>query len=154
MSLPWRAPAIVCRIHQAKDILIRQIDNPPSLLSLARQVGINDFKLKQGFRQVFGTTVFGYLHSHRMERAAQLLQGNHIWSQEIRLQSPENVRQLRLLLLLIKPPVIIFQNDIVSQFSTTTITIPLTTNMRRASLPICVMIKRGDGGLFKCFALL
>jgi mRNA-degrading endonuclease toxin of MazEF toxin-antitoxin module len=30
-------------------------------------------------------------------------------------------------------PVIIFQNDIVSQFSTTTIAIPLTTNQRRAS---------------------
>ena len=44
-------------------------------------------------------------------------------------------------------PVIIFQNDIVSKFSTTTIIIPLTTNKRRASLPICVMINRGDGGL-------
>jgi mRNA interferase MazF len=44
-------------------------------------------------------------------------------------------------------PVIIFQNDIVSQFSTTTIAIPLTTNQRRASLPICMLIKQGDGGL-------
>lgn len=43
--------------------------------------------------------------------------------------------------------VIIFQNDLVSQFSTTTITIPLTTNQRRASLPICLAIKQGDGGL-------
>lgn len=55
-------------------------------------------------------------------------------------------------------PVIIFQNDIVSQFSTTTITIPLTTNMRRASLPISLMISRGDGGLLQdsvalCFQL-
>ena len=38
-------------------------------------------------------------------------------------------------------PIIIFQNDIVSQFSTTTIAIPLTTNQRRASLPICLLIK-------------
>ncbi|WP_448574010.1 type II toxin-antitoxin system PemK/MazF family toxin [Trichothermofontia sp.] len=37
--------------------------------------------------------------------------------------------------------------DIVSQFSTTTITIPLTTNQRRASLPVCMLIKQGDGGL-------
>lgn len=44
-------------------------------------------------------------------------------------------------------PVIIFQNDIVSQFSTTTIAIPLTTNQRRASLSICMLIKQGDGGL-------
>ena len=44
-------------------------------------------------------------------------------------------------------PIIIFQNDIVSQFSTTTIAIPLTTNQRRTSLPICMLIKQGDGGL-------
>lgn len=44
-------------------------------------------------------------------------------------------------------PVIVFQNDIVSQFSTTTIAIPLTTNLRRASLPICPLIKQGNGGL-------
>lgn len=44
-------------------------------------------------------------------------------------------------------PVIVFQNDIISRFSTTVITIPLTTNQRRASLPICLAIKQGDGGL-------
>lgn len=44
-------------------------------------------------------------------------------------------------------PVIIFQNDIVSQFSTTTIAIPLTINQRRSSLPICLLIEQGDGGL-------
>lgn len=44
-------------------------------------------------------------------------------------------------------PVIIFQNDIVSQFSTTTITIPLTTNLRRAALPICLLIQQGEAGL-------
>lgn len=44
-------------------------------------------------------------------------------------------------------PVIIFQNDLVSQFSTTTIAIPLTTNQRRAALPICLFIPQGEAGL-------
>lgn len=44
-------------------------------------------------------------------------------------------------------PIIIFQNDIVSQFSTTIIAIPLTTNQRRAALAICMAIAQGDGGL-------
>ena len=61
------------RIHEAKDILIRSIENPPTLLGLSRQVGLNDTKLKRGFRQVFGTTVFGCLRAHRMERGRQLL---------------------------------------------------------------------------------
>ncbi|MEH1846530.1 MAG: AraC family transcriptional regulator [Nostoc sp.] len=61
------------RIHHARDILLRNIGNPPSLIDLARQVGINEYTLKRGFRQIFGTTVFGFLHSYRMEQARQLL---------------------------------------------------------------------------------
>lgn len=61
------------RIHLAKDILIRDLENPPSLLTLAKQSGINSLKLKQGFRQIFKTTVFGYLHAYRMEEARRLL---------------------------------------------------------------------------------
>jgi mRNA interferase MazF len=44
-------------------------------------------------------------------------------------------------------PVIIFQNDLVSRYSSTILTIPLTTNQRRASLPICLGIPQGEGGL-------
>lgn len=61
------------RIYHAKEILLQNLNNPPSLLELARQVGLNDYKLKQGFRQVFGTTVFGYLKIYRMKQAKQLL---------------------------------------------------------------------------------
>ncbi|MFN6563198.1 MAG: helix-turn-helix transcriptional regulator [Nostoc sp. ChiSLP01] len=66
-------PNDIDRIHYAKEILINNLDNPPSLLELARQAGLNDRKLKLGFRQVFGTTVFGYLHQRRMEQARELL---------------------------------------------------------------------------------
>ncbi|MBE7385486.1 MAG: helix-turn-helix transcriptional regulator [Leptolyngbya sp. SIO1E4] len=61
------------RIHHAREILAQQLDHPPSLLDLARQVGLNDCTLKRGFRQVFGETAFGYLHNQRMETARQLL---------------------------------------------------------------------------------
>ena len=67
-------PSDIERIHEAKDILIRNIENPPSLLQLARKVGLNDYKLKIGFRQVFGTTVVGYLREWRMERARLLFE--------------------------------------------------------------------------------
>jgi AraC-like DNA-binding protein len=60
-------------IHQAQQILQQRIEDPPSLLELAQLVGLNDRKLKQGFHQVFGTTVFGYLHDYRLEQARQLL---------------------------------------------------------------------------------
>ena len=44
-------------------------------------------------------------------------------------------------------PVLIFQNDMVSRFTATVLTIPLTTNIRRAFLPTCTRISKGEGGL-------
>ncbi|WP_334970484.1 hypothetical protein [Nostoc sp.] len=42
---------------------------PPSLITLARQVGLNDCTLKRGFRQVFGIIAYDCLHHYRMERS-------------------------------------------------------------------------------------
>ena len=61
------------RIHYARDILHQRLADPPSLIELAKLVGLNDYKLKVGFKQLFGTTVFGELRRHRLERAHQLL---------------------------------------------------------------------------------
>ena len=71
-------PDDIYRLHQARQILLTDIEHPPSLMALAKQVGINDFKLKRGFRQLFGTTVFGCLYEYRMEQARQLLATRHL----------------------------------------------------------------------------
>ncbi|MEA5617120.1 AraC family transcriptional regulator [Cronbergia sp. UHCC 0137] len=67
------SPDDIERIYYARDILITNLQHPPTLLELSRRVAVNERKLKQGFRQIFGTTVFGYLHDHRMEQAKQML---------------------------------------------------------------------------------
>jgi mRNA interferase MazF len=46
-------------------------------------------------------------------------------------------------------PVIIFQNDLINKFTTTLLTIPLTTNLRRAQLSSCLFIPKGEGGLVR-----
>lgn len=66
-------PRDVEKIDRAREILEEQLDNPPSLQALAQQVDCNEYKLKQGFPQLFGTTVFGYLNQYRMECAQLLL---------------------------------------------------------------------------------
>lgn len=71
------------QIYHAREILIRDFDNPPSLLELARQVALNDYKLKIRFRQVFNTTVFGYLYAHRMEKARKLLMSQQMTIKQI-----------------------------------------------------------------------
>ncbi|WAL59538.1 helix-turn-helix transcriptional regulator [Thermocoleostomius sinensis] len=76
-------PDDIDRIYLARDIITKNVDNPPSLIQLSRQVGLNDFKLKSGFREIFGTTVFGYLHRHRMEKARQLLNDRRLNVKEV-----------------------------------------------------------------------
>ena len=44
-------------------------------------------------------------------------------------------------------PVLIFQNDLINKYTTTVLAIPFTTNLRRASLPSCVLVLKGEGGL-------
>jgi AraC family transcriptional regulator, transcriptional activator of the genes for pyochelin and ferripyochelin receptors len=61
------------RIYHAKNILERHLDNPPSLLELAAQVGISQHQLKDGFQKIFGVSTFQYLHHYRMEQARLLL---------------------------------------------------------------------------------
>jgi AraC family transcriptional activator of pyochelin receptor len=65
-------------IHEAKNILLKTLDHPPSLIHLARKVGINDYKLKIGFKEVFGTTVFGFVRQQRLEKAKLLLERERV----------------------------------------------------------------------------
>lgn len=60
-------------IKQAKEILIRNMEHPPTLKDLARQVGLNEFQLKVGFKEVYGNTVYGYLLDHKIDHARNLL---------------------------------------------------------------------------------
>lgn len=76
-------PDQIEQIHQARDIIEKHLDNPPSLTALAHQVGLNDCTLKRGFRQVFGKTVFGCLLDYRMAQAYQLLQEHRLNVEEV-----------------------------------------------------------------------
>lgn len=61
------------RVYQIRDILEQNPHESFSLLGLAHSVGTNDSTLKKHFKLVFGTTVFAYLNSYRMERAKEML---------------------------------------------------------------------------------
>jgi AraC-like DNA-binding protein len=44
-----------------------------SLRGRYRRVGLNEYKLKRGFRELFGTTVFAYLSEQRLALAKRML---------------------------------------------------------------------------------
>ena len=63
----------VIKIKKVKEILIDKIDDPPTLKELADQVEISLNNLKEGFKQVYGNTVFGFLFDYKMNIASHLL---------------------------------------------------------------------------------
>ncbi|MFM2138412.1 MAG: hypothetical protein RJA57_719 [Bacteroidota bacterium] len=61
------------KIVRARSILLDQIGEPITIKELSRKVAINECYLKKGFKELFGTTVFEFYQSQRMEHAKFLL---------------------------------------------------------------------------------
>ena len=70
------------RLNMARDILSKDLNNPPSLSELSRQIGLNTFKLKKNFKELFGVPVFKYLQNERLNTAHDLLRQQKMTIQE------------------------------------------------------------------------
>ena len=67
----------VIKIRKAKDIIISNISEPPSLQELADEIGLSLKKLKDGFKQIYGDSVFSFLFDYKMEVARKLLESGN-----------------------------------------------------------------------------
>jgi len=61
------------KIIKSREILIQHIGEPITIKELSRKVAINECYLKKGFKELFGTTIFDFYQSQRMEHARYLL---------------------------------------------------------------------------------
>jgi AraC family transcriptional regulator len=61
------------KISKAREILLEHIGEPITIKDLSRKVAINECYLKKGFKEMFGTTIFDFYQSQRMEHARYLL---------------------------------------------------------------------------------
>lgn len=61
------------KISKARELLIQHIGEPITIKELSRKVAINECYLKKGFKEMFGTTIFDFYQSQRMEHARFLL---------------------------------------------------------------------------------
>jgi len=73
----------ITKIKQVKEIIIQEMNNPPSLAELAKQVGLNIKKLKTDFKEFYGVPVFSFLLNYKMELAKKLLQEQQLNVNEI-----------------------------------------------------------------------
>ncbi|TQD40616.1 AraC family transcriptional regulator [Haloflavibacter putidus] len=64
----------VKRIRQAKEIIINRMAEPPTLTELAKEIGLSLKKLKEGFKEIYGDTVFGFLLDYKLDYARKLLE--------------------------------------------------------------------------------
>lgn len=63
----------VRKIKHAKEHLLKKLDNPPTLKELTKLVGLNEYQLKVGFKEIYGNTVYGYLLEHKLDHSRALL---------------------------------------------------------------------------------
>lgn len=61
------------KLIHARTILDKELVNPPKTLDLARRVEININRLQEYFKIAFGTTIFGYVRSQRLNIARVLI---------------------------------------------------------------------------------
>ncbi|HTE26366.1 helix-turn-helix domain-containing protein [Flavitalea sp.] len=61
------------KITKAREVLLQHIGEPITIKELSRKVAINECYLKKGFKEMFGTTIFDFYQSQRMEHARYLL---------------------------------------------------------------------------------
>jgi AraC-like DNA-binding protein len=100
------------QVREAYQIILESLADPPSLMQLSRVVGLNRNKLNQGFKKLYGDTVFNVLRNARLAKASYLLQNTELSLPEIAYsigynsqanfttafrqhfgQTPKNVRQ-------------------------------------------------------------
>ena len=68
----------VRKIRKAKELVLSNLAEPPGLKQLSEEIGLSLKKLKEGFKEVYGDTVYGFLLDYKMEYARKLLEsGSH-----------------------------------------------------------------------------
>ncbi|MFB9051907.1 helix-turn-helix transcriptional regulator [Formosa undariae] len=76
----------VIKIRKAKDIIVARMAEPPSLQELADEIGLTLKKLKEGFKQIYGDSVFSFLFDYKMEEARKLLETGGLNVNEVGLK--------------------------------------------------------------------
>lgn len=73
------------KIIAVRDLINERVSSPPNLTEIAKTVGLNEYKLKRGFKETFNHTIFGYLTDQRLNLAHQYLRDTSKTAAEISL---------------------------------------------------------------------
>ncbi len=62
------------QLLEARERLLNDLSKPPTIEQLSRATGLNQCKLKQGFKTLFGSSIYALFQKERMSKALKLLQ--------------------------------------------------------------------------------
>jgi AraC family transcriptional regulator, transcriptional activator of the genes for pyochelin and ferripyochelin receptors len=71
------------KIIAVRDLIHERLHSPPNLSEIAKIVGLNEYKLKRGFKETFRNTVFGYLTDLRLQLAHRYLKDTQKTAAEV-----------------------------------------------------------------------
>lgn len=74
------------KVKFAKNILDDNFNNPPTIKQLSQMAGVNESKLKAGFKTIFNTTIHSYVLKLRMDKANQLVKEQNLQVKEVAME--------------------------------------------------------------------
>jgi AraC-like DNA-binding protein len=74
------------KIRLARKILLDRMTSPPTLKDLAKEIALNEYRLKEGFKNIYGKTVFQYLNDYRLDVARHMLDSGSLKVNDVAYQ--------------------------------------------------------------------
>ncbi len=69
-------------VRNSRQILMERMSNPPTIKELSLEVGLNEYQLKVGFKNIYGNSINAYLQEHRINKALKLMTDDGLKVQE------------------------------------------------------------------------
>ncbi len=73
----------VNKVREAKEALIHDLRNSITIKELAKKVGLNEYNLKSGFKEIYGKPVHTYLKDYKIAHARELIEAKEYQINEI-----------------------------------------------------------------------
>ncbi len=58
---------LINQLHEIKEFLLENIANPPTLKTLSEKTGLSEYKIKEGFKKLYGKSVSNFILDTKME---------------------------------------------------------------------------------------
>lgn len=73
-------------VRQSRQILLDRMSSPPTIKELSLEVGLNEYQLKAGFKNIYGNSINAYLQEHRLNKALKLMTDDGLKVQEAAIE--------------------------------------------------------------------